>query len=318
MHDLAADGRARRRESPGTCGAAGYATHPVSPTCVGACATAATDGVSLVSGNYLISSNFFRTRDSLRQDLIDQSQLVRVMAFVPTSAPPTGHVVFDHMAARGVVIDPATVYYSGKSLGAIQGAMNVATNPRISKAGLNVGGGTVVDLFTQSPAFASQVSQLLTGLGIAPGTSQYLQFLVVAKTILDPADPVNFVGHLTHDTLPNLLGTGAQAPKKVLAQMANCDQTVTNPFNLIYASNIPLAPLPSSPAFFGGGTGTLQLFVTAPFDPATFGTCSPLPASAVEHSFLTDWLSPTLTENAQTDMARFVMTDAAPPTVQHQ
>jgi len=304
---------------PGTCGAAGYFTTPVSPTCTGACAAAATDGISVVSGNYLISTNFFRTRDTLRQDLIDQSQLVRAIAFVPTGAPPTGHAVFDHMVARGVVIDPATIYFSGQSLGSIQGAADVATDPRISKAGFNVGGGTVVDVFTNSPAFVAEVDQLLAGLGITPGTSQYLQFLVVAKTVLDPADPVNFVGHLTANTLPNLLGSGNQTPKKILTQMANCDQTVPNPFNLIFASNIPTGPLPSSASFFApGATGTFQLYVKTPFDPATFGTCSPLPSSAVEHGFLTDWLTPSLTLNAQTDLAKFVMTDTAPLSVQHQ
>jgi len=308
---------------PGTCGAAGYATHPVSPSCTGACATQSNTngtGISLVSGNYLVSTNFFRTRDTMRQDLIDESQLIRAIAFVPTTGVPTGHPVFDYMAGRGVVIDPATIFYSGQSLGAIQGAADVATNPRISKAGFNVGGGSVVDIFTNSPAFVSTTDQLLAGLGITPGTSAYLQFLVVAKTVLDPADPVNFVGHLTANTLPNLLvaGNPAQAAKQVLTQIANCDQTVPNPFELIYASNIPTGPLPTGPSFFGGGTGTFQLFVTDPFDPTTFGSCSPLPASAVEHAFLTDWVTPAITLNAQNDMAGFVMHGTAPLSVQHQ
>jgi hypothetical protein len=189
------------------------------------------------------------------------------------------------------------------------------------KAGFNVGGGTVVDIFTNSPAFVDSTDALLASLGITPGTSAYLQFLVVAKTVLDPADPVNFVGHLTSNTLPNLLAAGnpPQAAKKVLTQIANCDQTVPNPFELIYASNIPTGPLPTGPAFFApAATGTFQLFVTNPFDPATFGSCSPVPASAVEHGFLTDWQTPSLTQNAQNDMANFVMHDIAPLSVQHQ
>ena len=308
---------------PGTCGVAGYVTRPVSPTCTGACATAATDGIPLVSGNYLISANFFRTRDTLRQDLIDQSQLIRALAFAPSGAPPTGHSVFDHMVARGVIIDPATVYFSGQSLGAIQGAMDVATNPRIAKAAFNVGGGTIVDLFTQSPAFVANTNKLLAGLGISPGTPAFLQFVVVAKTILDPADPINFVGHLTSHTLPNLLpplggatdGSVPQAAKKVLTQNAYCDDTVPNPFNFIFASNIPTGPLPTGAAFFTpGATGTFQLYVSATFDPATFPTCS---TGAVAHGFLTNWLTPTLTQNAQNDLAAFVMHDTLPTSVQH-
>ena len=307
---------------PGTCGSAGYYTAPVSPTCTGACATDATDGIPVVSGNYLISTNFFRTRDTLRQDIIDQSELVRVMAYIPTTGLPTGHAVFDQMASTlGMVIDPTRVYYSGQSLGAIQGAADVATDPRISKAGFNVGGGTVVDIFTNSPAFVSTVDQLLASIGIEPGTSAYLQFLVVAKTVLDPADPANFVGHLTANTLPDWTSSAnplpAQAPKAVISQMAFCDQTVPNPFNLIYASNLGASPLPTGAAFFTpGATGSLELFVGTGFSPAQFDTCSPLPASAVEHAFITDWLTPAITKQAQDDIASFVTAGTLPPTVQ--
>jgi hypothetical protein len=227
------------------------------------------------------------------------------------------------MVARGVIIDPATVYFSGQSLGAIQGAMDVATNPRIAKAAFNVGGGTIVDVFTQSPAFVANTNKLLAGLGISPGTPAFLQFVVVAKTILDPADPINFVGHLTSHTLPNLLpplggatdGSVPQAAKKILTQNAYCDDTVPNPFNFIYASNIPTGPLPTGAAFFTpGATGTFQLYVSATFDPATFPTCS---TGAVAHGFLTNWLTPTLTQNAQNDLAAFVMHDTLPTSVQH-
>jgi len=304
---------------PGTCGAAGFVKSPVTPGAAGN-----TDGIPAVSGSlpYLLSANFFRTRDTFRQDLIDESQLIRALAFAPSGAPPTGHSVFDHMVARGVIIDPATIYYSGQSLGAIHGTMDVATNPRISKAALNVGGGSVVDIFTTSPAFKPAVDQLLAEVGIQRGTAAFLQFLVVAKTVLDPADPVNFAGHLTANTLPNLLpplggnpnGSVPQAPKKILTQMANCDGVVPNPFGFVWASNIPTAPLPPS-LFAPGATGTFQLFVTAPFDPATFGSCT---ASTVEHGFLLDFVSPSLTLNAQNDVAKFVTKDTLPPSVQHQ
>ena len=94
----------------------------------------------------------------------------------------------------------------------------MAANPRFSRTVLNVGGGTIVDIFTTSPAFASSLAALLQGLGIAPGTAAYVQFLQAAKSILDPADPVNFAGHLVGAPLPNLLanpnGSVAQAPNR--------------------------------------------------------------------------------------------------------
>jgi hypothetical protein len=269
-----------------------------------------TDGIAVASANYLVTANFFRTRDTFRQDLIDESQLVRALAFVPPEPAGVHHALFERMAGRGVIIDPGKIYYSGQSLGAIQGVMDVATNPRISKAGFNVGGGTIVDIFSNSPAFEATTDQLLEGLGIVRGTAQFLQFLVVAKTVLDPADPINFAGHLTANPLPNLLvdptGATPQAPKKILAQMANCDAVVPNAFGLVYASNVPTAPLPPT-----GDPGTFQLFVTLPF---TFGDCT---KGVVEHGFYTDWANPALTAVAQSDLASFVRNDTPPPSVQH-
>jgi hypothetical protein len=153
---------------PGTCGAVGYFRRPVSAVCgTGGC-PAPTSGIPVVSGNYLISANLFRTRDTLRQDIIDESQLVRAIAFAPSGAPPTGHAVFDRMATTGVIIDPARVYFIGQSLGAIQGTADVAVNPRIGKVVLNVGGGTLTDVLSQSPSFNASVNALLASLGSRP------------------------------------------------------------------------------------------------------------------------------------------------------
>jgi hypothetical protein len=315
---------------PGTC-AAGFTKVPVDTACLTnpACGWTGTDGIPLVSSNFLVSANFFRTRDTLRQDLIDQSQLIRAMAFAPSGAPPTGHSVFDHMVASGLVIDPATVYYSGQSMGAIQGTVDVAANPRISKAVLNVGGGTLVDIFTTSPAFVTGVNQLLASIGIDPGTSGYLQFLAVAKLILDPADPVNYAGHLTGDTLPNLLpplggaidGSVLQAPKKILTQAALCDQTVPNTWNYVLDANAATGPLPGFPGF-ATGPGTFQLFFRMGGAPPTSSevtaqiTACAVPGgtspNGIEHAFFTDWTSQATTLTAQTDAADFVVSDTLP------
>jgi hypothetical protein len=312
---------------PGRCTDGRFAYLPVSASCRAnptACSWTGQQGIPAVSGNYLVSANLFRTRDTLRQDLIDDAQLVRAVAYVPSGAPPTGHHIFDGVlgistALGGTyIIDPATVYYSGHSLGAIQGAANVATHPRIAKAAFTAPGGSLVDVFTNSPAVAAQTSALLASLGIQPGSSEYLQFLVVAKTVFDPADPINFVGHITHDTLPNLLGTGDQAPKAVIQQMAYCDQAVPNPWNFLYASNLALSPLPLVSPTFGTGTGQLELFVGSGFTPtpAALLQCSAASSAAVGHGFLLDWNNPARTQKAQTDIVDFLTTNTLPPSVQ--
>jgi hypothetical protein len=310
-------------KAPGTC-ANGFKKLPVG--CTPQDCPEATDGIPVVSSNFLVSANFFRTRDTLRQDVIDQSQLVRAIAFAPPAGYSGGHEVFDAMAAGGLVIDPTRVNFAGQSLGAIQGALVVAANPRISKAVLNVGGGTLVDIFTTSPAFAANTNQLLAGLGIAPGTSAYLQFLSVAKTILDPADPVNYLGHLSANTLPNLLpplggaldGSKPQSAKTVLDQIAFCDQTVPNPWQYVFAHTAGAEPLPVQSTF--GGPGTFQLFFRGSGVPSAsdLAACpapggADLPPSAVSHGFLTDWRSsPAMARKAQTDAAAFLVSDINP------
>jgi hypothetical protein len=303
---------------PGSCGAGGLFKQPVME------GVAATDGIAAASGQYLITQNFFRTRDTLRQDIIDQSQLIHVLAFAPPGPPPTtpNHSVYDRIFGRsflatghGLLIDPTHVYFSGQSLGAIQGAMDVAANPRISKAVFNVGGGTIVDVFTNSEAFKELSTQLLAGRAGA----DLLKFLVVAKTILDPADPINFIGHLTQDTLPNVvlppgdpnLGK-PQAAKRILTQNAFCEKVVPNPFSHVYASNGHTGPLLGQDGF--GGPGTFELFVGSAAVP-DFRICAP--ASVVDHGFLTDWKT-TLTAKAQSDLAKFVTDDTfLPPGLQH-
>jgi hypothetical protein len=254
------------------------------------------------------------------------------------------------MIASGLVIDPTQVTFAGQSLGAIQGTVDVATNPRINRAVLNVGGGTVVDIFATSPAFATQTNQLLATLGIVPGTAGYLQFLVVAKTILDPADPVNFSGHLIANTLPNLLpplggntnGSVPQAAKQILTQMPFCDQVVPNPFEFILNSNILCggAPIEQCPAGqgnaatpgqlpygtnFGAGTGDFQLFwngstggapnstkLAACPAPPTPGGSTP---GAVTHGFITDWVDPGATTQVQAAASSFLTTGNQQPSL---
>jgi dienelactone hydrolase len=310
---------------PGTCAndPTKFVKQPVSPTCAAnpaSCNYTGADGIPVVSSNYLVTANFFRTRDTFRQDIIDESQLVRAIAFVPTGLPPTGHALFDYMVAQGVIIDPGKVYFVGQSLGSIQGTADVATNPRISRAVLNVGGGTTVDVFATSPTFASTTAALLASLGIQQGANAaYFQFLIVAKTILDPAEPINFAGHLQAATLPDLLtdqtGHTPQAPKQVLTQAAFCDQVVPNPWNYLLDSNAGTGPFPGGSGF--GGPGTFQLFFKGAVSPSALASC-PTPSStslnAIPHAFFTDWSA--ATQTAQNTAAAFLVDGSMQPSLE--
>ncbi len=311
---------------------------PTSTSCSGA-AYVPNAGTPAVSGNFLISGNLFRTRDTFRQDIIDQSQLVHVLGLDPTHPPapaqPQDSIFYSLAGNFGVVIDPRKIYFLGQSLGSIQGTVDVAANPRIGKAVLNVGGGTIVDIFTApSSSLSNRLNALLVGLGIMPGTPAYLQFINVAKWILDPADPINFASHLIASPLPNLLpplggnpdGSVPQAAKKILGQIANCDATVPNPFNLLLYGLAGLGPESATAAtqtvfFYPGNAGATP---TAP--------CAIPGGGPVPHGFITSWGAETpptgapatyqmdiatLTKAAQDDAAKFLYSDIHPAPAEH-
>ncbi len=316
---------------PGHCGGApgGFQYQPVlckagsvAASCTGYDSTKG--GSAVGSGDFLISGNLFRSRDTLRQDIIDQSMLVRVIA---PFAPPTAgtHYVFETLKGIGVATNGTPIaifpggptggiYWLSQSLGSISGTVDTAVNPRFSKVALNVGGGTLIDTFTNG-SYKAKLAPLLASLGITPGTAAYLQFINVAKWIIDPADPINFAKNLKTAPLPNLLigGTSAMPAKSVLGQRAQCDSTVPDAFNLELYSNIGLPYFsnvnPGTPNVAGSA---VTVFTTT--NAATVPQACP--AGGITHGFITNWVTPTLTMEAQADAAAFLATDTVPAPIE--
>ncbi len=256
-----------------------------------------------VSARFLVTQNFFRTRDALRQIVLDQSALV--LALAPPSAP--SNPLATELASKGIAIDASKVYSLGVSLGGITNVLSVASNPRFSRAVLNVPGATAVDIFTNSPSLDAQVTALFASLNppVVKGSPAYLQLLQVLKWIIDPGDPANFAGHLTGDTLPNLLATpqASQAAKSVFGQYAECDQTIPNAFNLYLFGAAGLA-------HNSGPNGFTKYTITnAPTPPACTAT------SVNPHGFLLDpTADPTTTADGQTDAAAYLVNLTVPST----
>jgi hypothetical protein len=261
-------------------------------------AGASPKGVPYVSGNYLVSLNFFRTRDSLRQDVIDQSALVKALAPYGLSADAFAQ----HLLANGnYAIDPTKIYWVSQSLGSIQGAVDLAANPRFSRAVFNAPGATVVDIFANPQSgFHQTLLDLLAP--IEEGSADYLKLLQVAKWILDPADPANFAPHVLTDRLPSPLDgvlPGLPSSRSALAQFALCDPTIPNTQNAYFASQLGL----TVPAANAGGTGRVQWFINS----ASTQTC---PADGATHGFLLDGVHVNLTTQAQTAATTFLVTEA--------
>ena len=322
---------------PGKCSTDFIRKGIVCPT-GGTCPAAPSKGRPVSSSQFFIGANLFRTRDTVRQDIIDESHLIRVLSpnplCDPTAIPTdTAHtcasLVFS--ALSGIQIDKTRIWMAGQSLGAMGGVIDAAANPRVSKVALSVGGGTMTDVFTNSPSFASAVGGLLATLHITAGTPAYLQFINVAKWALDPADPLNYVTNLSANTLPSpLSGNVAPPARKVMAQLSNCDQTVPNPFNLEMDELSGLLPAASGTAklevftFAGNYTSIGQPSCRVQTGATTFASVPEAVSGggSVPHSILTSWglVSGTqvaglkgLTADAQLDIANFFVSDTTPP-----
>jgi len=267
-------------------------------------------GIPYVSANYLITANFFRSRDSLRQDIIDESALVKALA-------PTGQAsdaFANELLAHNIAVDFTKVYWVSQSLGSMQGAVDIAANPRIARAVFNAPGATVVDILA-NPASSFHAALLEAIAPIQENTPEYLQVLQIAKWVLDPAEPANFGQHVIQSPLASPLNAaGFPNPDRtgaVLLENAYCDNTVPNTQNAYFASQVigPLVPPPGA-----GTTGYVQWYIDAT-------VASPPPACpangvgppAATHGFLLDGVALPLTTTAQTTAARFLLSPSAQP-----
>ncbi len=264
-------------------------------------------GTAFASANRLISLNFFRVRDALRQDVIDVSALVKALAPVGKSSDAfAAHLESTH----GIAVDFSKVYWVGHSGGVFAGTASLAANPRITRAVAYAGGATAIDVFANPEShFNAALVDLLGGAGIAPGTPDYLKFLQIGKWILDPADPANFARYVVPGGLftafavppldPDLVALWPSQPaREVLTQLSICDGTVPNAQNTLLSALLGL-PVPAPPTTT---TGRVQWF-----SQTGAGTC---PGDQVSHSNIIDFATPSLTQQAQTAIGSFLATPA--------
>ncbi len=263
-----------------------------------------------VSSDLPVGRCLFQARDTFRQDILDESMLVRVL----TSANGNERIrLAAGLPAGATPFDATRVFYVGQSIGSIEGMADVAANPRISRAVLATGGGPLLDVIENSgnKLIRAFYPMLLEAIDAKPWTPAYLRFIIAFKWALDPADPVNFARHLVSSPLPDLLadpsGATPQAPKAVLGMGARCDDTVPNAQTTLLYALVGLAPVePVTPSEHPG----IQWYMTD-----TGGTC---PAGAtgpgVAHSFLIDWTQEALVRRAQGNVVGHLVGEPVEPT----
>ncbi|WP_163991714.1 hypothetical protein [Pyxidicoccus caerfyrddinensis] len=241
--------------------------------------------------NFLNLTNLFATRDNFRHSVVDAAQLARVLA--------TDSINARLSAAGAGTLNGAQVEYVGQSLGGLQGALIASVNERVHRVGLNAAGGGLVDVLLTSTnatfvASRNGFNALLTSAGRPVGTPAYDEFITLARTILDPADPRNY-GYF--------LENGQAANRDAFIQYIKGDDVIPNPVTdyLLGAANqnsqrsvqsymFDVAPLP---------TDVKHGFFTI-FDP----TLDPSTSTA---QFLKS-----VRDSAQGQMAGFLKTGIAP------
>jgi hypothetical protein len=189
----------------------------------------------------------FGTRDCLRQTVLDQMQLVRV---IQAGADLDGDGKPD--------LDPNRIYYVGQSLGAIYGTILNAIEPDIRAAALNSGGGSFVDVARAAPVYRPIVNAYLAArdpkllnagsefqeniplryrpalVNSTPGAIALQEVLERLEWLQTSGDPLSYATHLLSSTLPGV------PIKSVFWSYGIGDQSVPNPQQtaLVRAANM--------------------------------------------------------------------------------
>ena len=186
---------------------------------------------SLPNRDFTNLQNPFAQRDNYRQHTLDLFQLVRVIR----DATPAG--LSAQIAANGTLapINSAKIGYLGQSLGAILGANFLALSPSVNLGVLNVGGGNLVDIFTDPGSILS--AGIAPQLGVTPGTPAYFSLLENFRWIIDPADPINLARYVRN---PDAARMPTRTAARVILQEAGMDKVIGNPFTLALGRELGL------------------------------------------------------------------------------
>ncbi len=140
------------------------------------------DGVIDASGTHFINlGSLLTSRDNLRQSVSDLFTLSKSIASVN----------FD--GADGGDLDASRIEFVGQSLGGIVGLNFVALDPTVNVSVLSAPGGGIARLLDGSATFGPRIrAGLQAAAGLLPNTPSFDQFMLIAQTVIDSADPINF------------------------------------------------------------------------------------------------------------------------------
>ena len=194
------------------------------------------DGIIDDSGAWFVNlGSLLTARDNLRQSQVDLSTL----ALNIPNMDIDGDGVSD--------FDGSNINFVGLSLGAMNGVPFLAVESTVNNAVLSVPGGGIAQLLSNSDSFGPVVRAGLSAAGVEPDSADYEQFLLIAQTVLDSADPINW-GGLTAATnsvllqqvkddgvVPNAVATAPLSGTEPLIRIMGLDaitETTTDPLGI--------------------------------------------------------------------------------------
>ena len=141
------------------------------------------DGTADDSGFHFINlSNLAVTRDNVRQGVADLFTLTKALQTMDYDGDP-----------NNTDFDASRIYFMGHSLGAIVGTVFLAMESNVQDAVLAMPGESLAKLLDGSAAFGPTIAAGLQANGVVKGTADYEAFMMAAQTVIDSADPVNYV-----------------------------------------------------------------------------------------------------------------------------
>jgi len=139
------------------------------------------------TGDGFVSLNVFATRDNIRQAVLEQVKLIKLLKTVDFSAlDTTNHIEYS-------TIDPNNIYYIGHSMGTLVGNILISIEDSINKGVLNVAGAHFTKMIMSTTEdIKSPLINSLAALGILEGTPEFEQFLYLAQVAMEKADSINY------------------------------------------------------------------------------------------------------------------------------
>jgi len=156
----------------------------------GAITEATPDGVVDTSGRHYINlSSLLTMRDNVRQSISD---LMHLKASLPFLSNTVGNNI----------VDSSKVAFVGHSLGGIVGGVFTdLLDDELESAVFAMAGTQASYLLAGSPEFGPEIIEGLAAQGIEAGSADFNKFLLAAQTVVDSADPVNYVSGITTASL---------------------------------------------------------------------------------------------------------------------